>query len=165
VIVDATAGGRTARVEVEAGAGGCYRVTVDGRALTIDHHRLGPHDRSLLVDGRSHDVTLARREDVYTVVLDGRALAVELAEAVAGDAVVARARASGPVRLTAPMPGKLVRLLVAAGQEVAAGQGLLVMEAMKMENELKAPRAGRVRDLHVAERQAVETGALLLVLE
>ena len=63
------------------------------------------------------------------------------------------------------MPGKLVRLLVAAGQEVAAGQGLLVMEAMKMENELKAPRAGRVRDIHVAERQAVETGALLLVLE
>ena len=63
------------------------------------------------------------------------------------------------------MPGKLVRLLVAAGQEVTAGQGLLVMEAMKMENELKAPRGGRVRDIHVAERQAVETGALLLVLE
>jgi biotin carboxyl carrier protein len=163
VIVDATAGGRTARVEVEGG-GGRYRVTVDGQVLTIDHRRLGPHDRSLLLDGRSHDVTLARREDVYTVVLGGRALEVQLAE-VAGDAVVARARASGPVRLTAPMPGKLVRLLVAVGQEVAAGQGLLVMEAMKMENELKAPRAGRVRDLHVAERQAVETGALLLVLE
>ena len=164
MIVEATAGGRTARVEVEGGPGR-YRVTVDGRVLTIDHARVGPHDRSLLLDGRSHDVTLGCREDVYTVVLDGRALEVELADAVAGDPVVARARASGPVRLTAPMPGKLVRLLVAAGQEVAAGQGLLVMEAMKMENELKAPRAGRVRDIHVAERQAVETGALLLVLE
>jgi biotin carboxyl carrier protein len=164
VIVEATAGGRTARVEVE-GDSGRYRVTVDGRTLVVDHRRVGPHDRSLLVDGRSHDVTLARREDAYTVVLDGRALAVELADAVAGDPAAARARPTGPVRLTAPMPGKLVRLLVAAGEEVAAGQGLLVMEAMKMENELKAPRAGRVRDLHVAERQAVETGALLLVLE
>jgi biotin carboxyl carrier protein len=63
------------------------------------------------------------------------------------------------------MPGKLVRLLVEAGQAVEAGQGLLVMEAMKMENELRAPRAGRVREVHVSERQAVETGALLLVLE
>jgi biotin carboxyl carrier protein len=164
VIVEATAAGRTARVEVE-GSAGRYRVTVDGRVLTIDHCRLGPHDRSLLLDGRSYDVTLAHREERYTVVLEGGALEVELADAVPGDAVVARARATGPVRLTAPMPGKLVRLLVAAGQEVTAGQGLLVMEAMKMENELKAPRGGRVRDIHVAERQAVETGALLLVLE
>ena len=63
------------------------------------------------------------------------------------------------------MPGKIVRVLVAAGQQVQAGEGLLVMEAMKMENELKAPRAGRVREVQVGERQAVETGALLLVLE
>jgi biotin carboxyl carrier protein len=63
------------------------------------------------------------------------------------------------------MPGKIVRVLVAAGQQVEAGAGLLVMEAMKMENELKAPRAGRVREVRVDERQAVETGALLLVLE
>lgn len=164
MIVEATAGGRTARVEV-TGGDGRYQVTVDGRVLTIDHGRLGPHDRTLLVDGRSHDVTLARREDVYTVVLEGRAIEIQLGDAAPGDAGVARPRSAGPVRLTAPMPGKLVRLLVAADQEVAAGQGLLVMEAMKMENELKAPRAGRVREIHVAERQAVETGALLLVLE
>jgi biotin carboxyl carrier protein len=164
VIVDASAAGRTARVEV-TGGNGRYLVTVDGRALTIDHRRVGAHDRSLLVDGRSHDLTVARREDRYTVVLEGRPFDVLLGDAAAGDAGVVRARATGPVRLLAPMPGKLVRLLVEADQEVASGQGLLVMEAMKMENELKAPRAGRVREIHVAERQAVETGALLLVLE
>jgi biotin carboxyl carrier protein len=164
VILEATADGRTVRVEVTGGPG-CYQVTVDGRALTIDHRRVGPHDRSLLVDGRSYDVTLAYREDRYAVALAGRAFEVLLGDAAAGDVGVVRARATGPVRLLAPMPGKLVRLLVAADQEVAAGQGLLVMEAMKMENELKAPRAGRVREIHVAERQAVETGALLLVLE
>jgi biotin carboxyl carrier protein len=63
------------------------------------------------------------------------------------------------------MPGKIVRVLVEVGQSVEDGQGLLVMEAMKMENELRAARAGRVREVMVAERQAVETGALLVVLE
>ncbi|MET0552768.1 MAG: biotin/lipoyl-containing protein [Vicinamibacteria bacterium] len=165
MIVDATVAGRTARVEVTGGEGGRYRVTVDGRALTVDQSRVGAHERSLLVDGRSHDVSLSLQDDRCTVVLEGRAFEVLLGDAAVGDAGVVRARATGPVRLLAPMPGKLVRLLVAADQEVAAGQGLLVMEAMKMENELKAPRAGRVREIHVAERQAVETGALLLVLE
>src|SRR5262249_26007362 len=64
----------------------------------------------------------------------------------------------------APMPGKLVRVLVAAGDEVVAGQGLVVVEAMKMENELRAPRAGRVKELPAREGQAVEAGGLLRVL-
>jgi biotin carboxyl carrier protein len=63
------------------------------------------------------------------------------------------------------MPGRLVRILVQPGQEVRAGEGLVVVEAMKMENELRAPRAGRVAEVPVRERQAVETGALLVVLD
>jgi biotin carboxyl carrier protein len=63
------------------------------------------------------------------------------------------------------MPGRLVRVLVEPGQQVEAGQGLVVMEAMKMENELRAVRAGRVAEVHARERQAVETGALLVVLD
>ncbi len=63
------------------------------------------------------------------------------------------------------MPGKLVRVLVAPGQDVAAGEGLVVVEAMKMENELRAPKAGRVKDVPVREGQAVEAGALLVVVE
>jgi biotin carboxyl carrier protein len=63
------------------------------------------------------------------------------------------------------MPGKILRTLVAAGSPVEAGQGLVVMEAMKMENELRAPRAGTVRAVHVQEGQTVETGTLLAVVE
>jgi biotin carboxyl carrier protein len=63
------------------------------------------------------------------------------------------------------MPGKLVRVLVEAGQTVSAGQGLVVVEAMKMENELRAPRAGRVLQVAAREGQTVETGALLVSLE
>jgi biotin carboxyl carrier protein len=63
------------------------------------------------------------------------------------------------------MPGKVVRVLVERGQAVTAAQGLVVVEAMKMENELKAPRAGTIFEVHVREGQAVEGGALLIVLE
>jgi biotin carboxyl carrier protein len=72
---------------------------------------------------------------------------------------------SGPQRVTAPMPGKVVRLLVEPGATVVPKQGLVVVEAMKMENELKAARAGRVKTVAVAEGQSVESGALLLVVE
>ena len=73
--------------------------------------------------------------------------------------------AAGPQRVIAPMPGKIVRVLVKAGDEVKARQGLVVVEAMKMENELRATRDGRVKDVHVAEGALVESGRLLLVIE
>ncbi|MGE3274157.1 MAG: acetyl-CoA carboxylase biotin carboxyl carrier protein subunit [Vicinamibacterales bacterium] len=75
------------------------------------------------------------------------------------------AAGSGPQRVTAPMPGKVVRVLVAAGDEVKAKQGLVVVEAMKMENELKAVREGRVREVHATEGQSVEAGTVLVVVE
>jgi biotin carboxyl carrier protein len=75
------------------------------------------------------------------------------------------AHGSGPQRVTAPMPGKVVRVLVAAGDEVTAKQGLVVVEAMKMENELKAARDGRVCEVAVTEGQSVEAGTVLVVVE
>ena len=70
----------------------------------------------------------------------------------------------GPQRIDAPMPGKVVRVLVKAGDEVQEGQGLIVVEAMKMENELKSPKAGKVTELHAVEGAAVESGAKLAVV-
>ena len=72
---------------------------------------------------------------------------------------------SGPQRIVAPMPGKVVRVLVKPGDDVKARQGVVVVEAMKMENELRAPRDGKVRDVNVAEGQSVEAGSVLLVVE
>jgi biotin carboxyl carrier protein len=164
VILEATFGGRAVRVEVR-GEAGRYRVTLDGDPLEVDFQPAGRDFASLIVDGRSYEAGIVRRPDGYTVALNGATLDIELKDAARGEGASARPRAAGPVGIRAPMPGRVVRVLVEAGQQVEAGQGLLVMEAMKMENELKAPRAGRVRDVQVGERQAVETGALLLVLE
>lgn len=164
MILDATLAGRTVRVEVR-GQAGRYQVILDGEPLDVDFQPIGRAFASLIVDGRSYEAGLVPSRDGCTVVLTGATFDVELKDAARGAAASPGARTAGPFRLQAPMPGKVVRLLVEAGQQVEAGQGLLVMEAMKMENELKAPRAARVREVHVSERQAVETGALLLVLE
>jgi biotin carboxyl carrier protein len=162
MILDASVGGRTIRVEVRGGDGR-YRLTLDGVPLEVDRTGDGRGLASLLVDGESHEVGIERREDDYTVVFPGDALTVTLAVAARGASPPAR-HATGPARLTAPMPGRVVRVLEAPGADVAAGQALFVIEAMKMENELRAPRAGRVREVTVREGQAVEAGALLAVV-
>jgi biotin carboxyl carrier protein len=162
MIFDATVLGRTIRVEVRGGDGR-YRVTLDGTPLDVDLAGDGRGFASLLVGGESHEVGIERREDDYTVVLPGECLTVSLAVAVRGAASLVRP-AAGPARLIAPMPGRVVRVLEAPGVDVVAGQGLFVIEAMKMENELRAPRAGRLREVAVREGQAVEAGALLAVV-
>lgn len=164
MIVDAAVDGKVHRLEV-TGRRGRYAVAVDGRRLEVDWQDAGGPFASLLIDGRRHFVGLEPRPGGYRVLVGGDDLAVDLLETMHLDAGAARHGPAGPARLLAPMPGRIVRVLAEPGQEVAAGQGLVVMEAMKMENELRSPRAGRVAQVLARERQAVETGALLVVVE
>jgi biotin carboxyl carrier protein len=161
MLFEVTTAGESARIEVRESQGR-YRVSIGEKMLELDLVRIGDHELSLLVDGTSHDVTLEKTPEGFAVVLRGDRFDVEIKDAVKG-AVLGRA-ASGPLKLTAPMPGKIVKLLVAPGDFVEAGLGVLVMEAMKMENELKAGRAGTVQEIKVKEGQAVEMGALLAVI-
>lgn len=163
VIFDATVDGRSLRVEVR-GKDGRYTVLLDGRTMEVDLQETGSHFVSLLVGGRSYEAGLQKRPGGYTVVLSDDVVAVDLVEGVRG-AAGPPPKSGGPARIKAPMPGKLVRVLVRKGEDVVAGQGLVVVEAMKMENELRAPKAGRIKDVPVREGQAVEAGALLVVLE
>ncbi len=164
MLFDATVDGRTIRVEVRP-QDGRYLVTLDGRPLEVDHQETGAHFVSLLIGGKSYEAGLERRPDGYNVVLAEDVLTVELRGASQAALASVRKAEGGPARILAPMPGRLVRVLVQPGQQVEAGEALLVMEAMKMENELRSPRAGRVAELLVREGQAVETAALLVVVE
>jgi biotin carboxyl carrier protein len=165
VLFDATVDGRTRRVEVR-GKDGRFTVTIDGRPIEVDLFDDGRDFVSLLIAGRSHEVGLEKSPLGFSVVLAADVVEVELSEAARGEGAPApKGVASGPIRVTAPMPGRVLRVQVASDEPVVAGQGLVVVEAMKMENELKAPRAGRVLEVAVREGQAVETGALLVVLE
>jgi pyruvate carboxylase len=146
VIVTATVRGQSHQVELRA-VNGRYIAIIGDRSLEVDYLDSPDGFASLLVGGRSHEALVTRRPWGYAVALRS-----------GGSAGVV-------VRLVAPMPGKVVRVLVERGQAVAEAQGLVVVEAMKMENEIRAPREGTISEVHVREGQAVEGGALLVVLE
>ena len=110
---------------------------------------------SILVDGTSYEVRISRDE----IALNGYRVPRRQKR------LSATAGAHGKVTIVAPMPGKVVRVLVSPGQEVTAGQGIVVVEAMKMQNELKSPRAGRVTSLNAKENDSINAGAVLAVIE
>lgn len=162
MLFDATTLGQTARIEVRESQGR-YRVTIGEKTFDLDVVKTGATDLSVLVDGASHDLSLEKTTEGYAVVVRGDRFDIDLKDAVKG-AALGKIAHKGPLKLSAPMPGKIVKVLVGLGEAVEAGRGVLVMEAMKMENELKATRAGTVQEIRVKEGQAVEMGALLLVI-
>jgi biotin carboxyl carrier protein len=160
--------GRTRTVAVERTASGRYRVVVDGRAHDVDAARVGTFGLSLIVDhGVSREVAVApgAARGEMLVGLDGRTVAVTVNGRLSRRTSADAGGAHGEVTITAPMPGRVVRVLVAPGDEVAARQGLIVVEAMKMENELRSPKAGRVKDVSVTPGTPVEAGRALVVIE
>jgi biotin carboxyl carrier protein len=145
-----------------------YRVSVDGAPVVVDAVRTGADTLSLILPDRgfaSHDVGFARGDgpNDLTVHVLQRTLAVSVNGRRSRTAP--RAGTAGEQRIVAPMPGKVLRVLVSAGAEIAARQPLLVVEAMKMENELSSPRPGRVKQVAVSAGQSVEAGRLLMVVE
>lgn len=160
--------------------GALLHVTLDGRVHVVDARRVNESTVSLLVQSgiegtpvRSIDAAFAAQAapgdfDVHvaglTVPVQVRASTSMTRQGASSALGVDQGRGAGPQRVVSPMPGKIVRVLVKAGDDVTAKQGLVVVEAMKMENELRAARAGRVRELSVAEGQSVDAGTVLLVV-
>ncbi len=162
-------GGRIREVVVTRIGGGELAVSVDRRTWNVDAARVDAFTLSLIVDRMcSQEVTLV--PDAAT-----GGLAVHVGSTPIVVTVNGRRRwgrkdrttggGTGPRRVTAPMPGKIVRVLVKAGDPVRARQSLVVVEAMKMENELRAGRDGTVAEIHVQEGASVEAGALLVVIQ
>jgi biotin carboxyl carrier protein len=143
---------------------GAYVVTLDGTPHRVDARKLEADFYSILFEGRSYEVSVETVGGRYLVRHGAHEQVVELADA-SREGRDELHRKGGPEEIVSIMPGKVVRLLVSPGQEVQAGQGLIVIEAMKMENEIAAPRAGRVAEVAVGPGQTVESGAKLVVLE
>lgn len=160
------AGGRIRNVTVTR-VGAAFAVTVDGRTRQVDAARIDAHTLSLIVDSVwTHDIVVAPGPGgALTVAVNGTAVAVAVNGRRRGRRADAADGGSGPQKLTAPMPGKIVRVMVKAGDTVEARQPLVVVEAMKMENELRAGRGGVVADVHAREGQSVDAGALLLTIQ
>ena len=168
-----------------------FEVTVDGRRFLADLVRAGsgwsllvgpaeaaPADRQAAAADadagtgfsrpmRSYEVTIEEQPGGATVYVEGQAVTVRANGAAARfgrRGSPAGQGGSGPRRIVAPMPGRVVKVLVKPGDAVEARQGLVVVEAMKMENELRAPGAGTVTEVKVVEGASVEANAVLVVI-
>ncbi len=120
---------------------------------------------SVLMDGHSYEARVEPADSGVVVFIDGYRFEIEVRDPRRWRRQTRGREIAGRLNVVAPMPGKIVRVLVSAGDTVAAGQGLLVVEAMKMQNEVKAPKAGRVVSIAAREGATAAAGETLAVIE
>lgn len=153
-------------------------VTVNGRACTLQLESLrfeyseltheysvepsGPGVSSILIEGRSYQATVLAPG---TIQVNNRIFEVEIFDPRELRGRSSAGASHGRQNIAAPMPGKVVRVLVSAGEQIAAGQGLIVVEAMKMQNEMKSPKAGTVVEIKTKDGATVAAGEILIVIE
>ena len=136
----------------------------DGPELRADVEIPEPGVYSVLIEGRSYEARVEETPTALVVVIAGRRFEIEARDPRRFVRGRPGSGVDGVQAVTAPMPGKVVRVLVAVGDEVSAGQGLLVVEAMKMQNEMKAARAGKVLSLNGAAGATVAAGEVLATI-
>ena len=162
-----TAEGRDRTVIVDGpGPDGRFRISIDGVEQLVDATALRPGSWSLIVAGRSYQVDLDRRRGGIAASVGGSEVTLQVEDALhrrLASAAGTRAPARGD-SIRAPIAGKVVKVLVAVGDPVAPGSAVIVLEAMKMENELAAERGGTVGAVHKVAGQSVDTGELLVEL-
>jgi biotin carboxyl carrier protein len=159
-----TSGGSVFKVAIRSDGA----VEVDGNPVSVDIEELGERTFSILVVGKSYRMVIAESGDGYDVLNAGILLRVDVA--TERDLLLRQysaATTSGRHRfeVRAPMPAMVTRIEVNVGDDVVDGQGLIILDAMKMENEIRSQQAGRVKEVCVTQGKAVEKGQLLLLLE
>jgi biotin carboxyl carrier protein len=156
-------GGKARTVEIGRRDG--WRVfALDGKPRNADCIAIAPALYSILLDGRSFEAHVREAAGEIIVTIHGRDFAFRVDDPRQWRKRGASLEAEGKQQVIASMPGKVVRVLIAAGQVVNGGQGIIVVEAMKMQNELRSPKSGKVERLFVAEGQAVNAGDVLAVI-
>lgn len=159
-------GDREERVRIRRKDDG-YEVVVGERTWQVDAAAVRDGVRSLRLDGAQYEVSVRRKGDEWSVESRHGAAAVSVTDPLthlAQQTLGGKGRRRQQ-RVDAYMPGRVVAVLVQEGEEVVAGQGIIVLEAMKMENEIRAEHEGKVTKLHVATGQAVDTGNPLFEME
>ena len=162
--LDLTINGVEDKIEILAPAPECRFAMGDGVERAANVEIAEPCVYSVLMDGRSYDARVEDAADGLVVVIDGYRFEVEVRDPRRLSRRTGGRGGEGVQTIAAPMPGKVVRVLVRAGDAVEAGQGLLVVEAMKMQNEMKAARSGTVLSLSAKEGATVAAGEVLATI-
>ncbi len=160
------------KLEVIRRGGGRYTVRLNGEEREVETHGAGGAV-ALSVDGRLWDASISREGKAgarngyrsYGVTIDGRHYPVQILDPLRQAVATSRPQQSGRVEIRSTMPGRIAAVLVKESQAIKAGQGLVVVEAMKMENEIPSPNDGTVGAIAVSVGDAVEMGALLVTVD
>ncbi|HEX3940201.1 MAG TPA: biotin/lipoyl-containing protein [Acidobacteriaceae bacterium] len=144
---------------------GLWRFRVDGQPIDADVCLIRPGVLSLLVDGQSHRIVVDLDPNGFSLHLGTTRIPYRIGDPRSLRFRRSHAGTDAPVAIKASMPGRIVRVLVEKGAAIAAHQGILVIEAMKMQNELKSPRDGSVADIRVSPGDTVSTGDILVLIE
>jgi biotin carboxyl carrier protein len=164
MIYDVRTDGKSYRLELNR-VDGRWSCRLDGREVEVDAVLARPDVLSLRIGNLAYEVKSERVANEMHLWVGSSRFAVEVRDP---RSLRGRARAAddqGPRKIIAPMPGKVVRLLVGEGDKVEAGAGVAVVEAMKMQNEIKSPKKGTIQKILVSEGSAVNAGDVLIVVE
>jgi biotin carboxyl carrier protein len=164
VTYDVTIDGNNYRLELNRVDGG-WSCRLDGRDVEVDAVLARPDVLSLRVGNQVYEVKYEHTADDLQLWVGSARFAAEVRDPRSLRGRVRTADHRGAKKLAAPMPGKVVRLLVLEGSEVEAGGGVVVVEAMKMQNEIKSPKKGRIQKILVSEGTAVNAGDILAIVE
>jgi biotin carboxyl carrier protein len=161
---DITIDGKNHRLDLNR-ADGRWSCRLDGREVEIDAVLARPDVLSLRIGNHAYEVKCERVAGDTHLWVGSARIAVEVRDPRSLRGRVRAVDDHGTRRLTAPMPGKIVRVLVTQGDQVDAGAGVLVVEAMKMQNEIKSPKKGTIQKILVGEGAAVNAGDVLAIVE
>lgn len=162
--LDVTVNGRDYRVDLEQQEDGAWSCRINGDEILVHATHAAAGVLSLLIGNESHQVIVNSAQQ--QVIIAGVRYAVDVRDPRSWSARRARAHVQeGPKKVFAPMPGKVVRVVAPAGTEVEQGAGVIVIEAMKMQNELKSPKKGKVAKILATEGSPVNAGDVLAVIE
>jgi biotin carboxyl carrier protein len=161
ILLTSPAGKETRIVELRR-EGDTWRAIVDGDPLQADAVEIAPHTFSILLDGKSYELRITPLPNGRLKIQSARGeLTAEVLDPREWRGRHGALEVQGRQQVVAPMPGKIVRILVQAGETVEAGQGLVVVEAMKMQNEIRSPKNGKVEKIIAKEGETVNAGDVL----
>jgi biotin carboxyl carrier protein len=164
MIYDVAIDGKTHRLELNR-ADGRWSCRLDGREVEVDAVLARPNVLSLRIGNQAYEVKCERVGAETHVWVGSARFSAEVRDPRSLRGRPSTVDDRGPRKLTAPMPGKVVRVLVAQGAQVENGTGVMVVEAMKMQNEIKSPRKGTIQKILVSEGAAVNAGDVLAIVE
>ena len=154
--------------KIEVALTGNNKATVDGKEYNYNLNNLNNNSYNLLIDNKSYLVTAKKNNSSeFTITILGKVIETKIQTALQEKAssLIKSSKVNHLTSIKSPMPGMILKIKIKVGDEVVQGNSLIILEAMKMENDIRTPVSGKIKEIKINEGQVVEKGVILLVIE